>query len=125
VKTHGDGGEFVGVPLKSEMRVVLVEDVVTAGTTLNEVVPMLRDRVGVQIAGVVILVDREEKGKGDLSAVQEAEQELGVSVSSIVTIRDVISYLSGSNSSGFMIDDTMRARIEEYRAQYGVACVHG
>jgi orotate phosphoribosyltransferase len=107
------------------MRVVLVEDVVTAGTTLNEVVPMLRDRVGVQIAGVVILVDREEKGKGDLSAVQEAEQELGVSVSSIVTIRDVISYLSGSNSSGFMIDDTMRARIEEYRAQYGVACVHG
>lgn len=121
-KTHGDGGEFVGVSLKAGMRVVLVEDVVTAGTTLNEVVPVLRDKVGVQVVGVVILVDRAEKGKGSLSAVQEAEHELGISVSSIVTIHDVISYLSGPNSSGFTIDDALRAHIEEYRTQYGVTC---
>jgi orotate phosphoribosyltransferase len=122
-KTHGDGGEFVGLPLKAGLRVVLVEDVVTAGTTLNEVIPVLRDKVGVEVAGVVILVDRAEKGKGTCSAVQEAEQDLGISVSSIVSIHDIISYLGKPNSSGFQIDDALRSRIEEYRAQYGVACV--
>jgi orotate phosphoribosyltransferase len=122
-KTHGDGGELVGVALKPGMRVVLVEDVVTAGTTLNEVIPVLRDKIGVEVAGVVILVDRAEKGKGSRSAVQEAEQELGISVSSIVSIHDIISYLTKPNSSGFQIDDALRGRIEEYRAQYGVALV--
>lgn len=77
-KTRGEGGEFVGKPLTSGMRVVLVEDVVTAGTTLQEIVPLLRDKVGVQIAGVVILVDRDERGSGELSAVREAERDQGL-----------------------------------------------
>ncbi len=122
-KTHGDGGEFVGLPLKRGSRVVLVEDVVTAGTTLNEVIPVLRDKIGVEVLGVIILVDRAEKGKGTCSAVQEAEQDLGITVSSIVSIHDIISYLDKPNSSGFQIDDTLRTRIEEYRAQYGAVCV--
>lgn len=119
-KTRGEGGEFVGAPLMKGMRVALVEDVVTAGTTLQEVVPVLRERVGVEIAGVVILVDRAERGKGAVSAVQEAESELHIKVHPIVTISDIISYLSKPNSSGFQIDAVLQARIDEYRAEFGV-----
>lgn len=118
-KTRGEGGEFVGAPLAKGTRVALVEDVVTAGTTLQEVVPVLRERVGVEIAGVVILVDRAERGKGAVSAVQEAESELNIKVHPIVTISDIISYLSKPNSSGFQIDAALQARIDEYRAEFG------
>lgn len=118
-KTRGEGGEFVGAPLAKGTRVALVEDVVTAGTTLQEVVPVLRERVGVEIAGVVILVDRAERGKGAVSAVQEVESELNIKVHPIVTISDIISYLSKPNSSGFQIDAALQARIDEYRAEFG------
>jgi len=120
-KTHGDGGQFVGVSLKPGHRVVLVEDVVTAGTTLHEIVPMLQDQVGVDVAGVVILADRAEKGQGSVSAVQEAESELGIKVSPIVSIHDIISYLSAPNASGFQIEGELKDRIQAYRAEYGVS----
>jgi orotate phosphoribosyltransferase len=100
---------------------VLVEDVVTAGTTLQEVVPVLRERLGVEIAGVIILVDRAERGKGELSAVQEAEAELNIEIHPIVTIFDIISYLSKPNSSGFQIDTALQERIDEYRDEYGAS----
>jgi orotate phosphoribosyltransferase len=118
-KTHGDGGAFVGRALKAGMRVVLVEDVVTAGTTLQEMVPLLRDQIGAQVAGVVILVDRDERGKGELSAVREAELELGIKVNPIVDINQIISYLSKPNSSGFMLSADQLKLIEQYRAEYG------
>lgn len=120
-KTRGEGGEFVGTPLKRGTKVVLVEDVVTAGTTLQEVVPVLRERLGVEIAGVIILVDRAERGKGELSAVQEAEAELNIEIHPIVTIFDIISYLSKPNSSGFQIDTALQERIDEYRDEYGAS----
>jgi orotate phosphoribosyltransferase len=122
-KTRGEGGDFVGKPISKGMRVVLVEDVVTAGTTLQEMVPVLRDKVGVEIAGVIILVDRAEKGTGTCSAVEEAERDLGIKVTAIVTIHDVISYLSSANSSGFTIDAALKSRIDAYRSEYGVSCV--
>jgi orotate phosphoribosyltransferase len=118
-KTRGEGGEFVGTPLSRGMKVALVEDVVTAGTTLQEMVPVLRERLGVEVAGVVILVDRAERGKGTLSAVQEAEAELGIKIHPIITIFDIISYLSKPNSSGFQIDSALQSRIDEYRAEFG------
>jgi len=118
-KTRGEGGEFVGKPLTSGMRVVLVEDVVTAGTTLQEIVPLLRDKVGVQIAGVVILVDRDERGSGELSAVREAERDLGIAVTPIVNINRIISYLSEPNSSGLQITPELQQRIVAYRQEYG------
>jgi orotate phosphoribosyltransferase len=121
-KTRGEGGEFVGRTLAKGMRVVLVEDVVTAGTTLQEMVPVLRDKVGVEVAGVIILVDRAEKGSGSCSAVEEAERDLGIKVTSIVTINDIIGYLSRENSSGFTIDAELKARIDAYRNEYGVSC---
>jgi len=118
-KTRGEGGEFVGKPLTAGMRVVLVEDVVTAGTTLQEMVPVLRDRVGVEVAGVVILVDRDERGAGELSAVREAERDLGITVTPIVDITKIITYLSRPHSSGFEISGELQKRIAEYREEYG------
>lgn len=119
-KTRGEGGEYVGKPLKPGMRVVLVEDVVTAGTTLQEVVPVLRERVGVEVSGVVILVDRDERGGGgELSAVKEAERDLKIKIHPIVDIKTVINYLSVPNSSGFMIDSVLSERIAAYRDEYG------
>ena len=118
-KTRGEGGEFVGKPLTAGMRVVLVEDVVTAGTTLQEVVPVLRNRIGLEVAGVVILVDRDERGVGELSAVREAERDLGITVTSIVDITKIISYLSRPNSSGFEISSELQKRIAQYREEYG------
>jgi orotate phosphoribosyltransferase len=120
-KTRGEGGEFVGKPLKPGMRVVIVEDVVTAGTTLQEVVPVLRDKVGVEIAGVIILVDRDERGAGELSAVKEAERDLNIKVTSIIDIKKIISYLSSENSSGFKIDGELQKRVASYREQYGAS----
>lgn len=121
-KTHGDGGEFVGKPLTKGMRVVLVEDVVTAGSTLNEVVPVLREKIGVEIAGVIILVDRAEKGAGTCSAVEEAQTKHGIKIHSLVSIHDIISYLCGANSSGFRIDEELKSRIDSYRAEFGAPC---
>lgn len=118
-KTRGEGGEFVGKPLTPGMRVVLVEDVVTAGTTLNEMVPVLRERAGVTVAGVVILVDRDEKGGSDISAVKEAERDLKIAVHPIVNINQIIQYLSEPNSSGFQIDATLKDRIVAYRKEFG------
>ena len=120
-KTRGEGGEYVGKPLVPGMKVVLVEDVVTAGTTLHEVIPVLRSKVGVDVAGVIILVDRDERGSGELSAVKEAERDLQISVTSIVTINDIIAYLSQENSSGFRIDEELFGRIRAYRAEYGAS----
>jgi orotate phosphoribosyltransferase len=118
-KTRGEGGEFVGKPLTPGMRVVLVEDVVTAGTTLQEVVPLLRDKAGVTVAGVIILVDRDERGNEYLSAVKEAERDLQIQVHPIVNIREIIDYLSGPNSSGMQLDAELQTRIAAYRQEYG------
>jgi len=120
-KTRGEGGEYVGKPLTPGMKVVLVEDVVTAGTTLHEVIPVLREKVGVQIAGVVILVDRDEKATSHVSAVKQAEAELDISITSIVTIHDIISYLSKENSSKFTIDEELMKRVKAYRAEFGAS----
>jgi len=119
-KTRGEGGEFVGKPMSAGMRVVIVEDVVTAGTTLQEVVPVLREKAGVTVAGVVILVDRDEKGSSaGLSAVKEAERDLDIKVYPIVTIQEIIQYLASPNSSGMQLDAALLERIAAYRKEYG------
>jgi orotate phosphoribosyltransferase len=119
-KTRGEGGEFVGKPLTPGMKLVLVEDVVTAGTTFKEVVPLLRSN-GVEICGVIILVDRDERGADSISAVKEAERDLDIKVTPIVNINQIISYLSGPNTSGIQLDDGLKARIAEYRKEFGAS----
>jgi orotate phosphoribosyltransferase len=119
-KTRGEGGEFVGKPLRQGMKLVLVEDVVTAGTTFKEVIPLVRSH-GAEVSGVIILVDRDEKGADSISAVKEAERDLDIRVSPIVNINQIITYLSGPNSSGLQLDDDLKTRIAAYRKEFGAS----
>jgi len=121
VKAHGDGGRIVGKKIGDGDRVVLVEDVITAGTTMREVIPLLRSLGNVSLEGVVIAVDRCERGSGTLSAAQETEQTFGVRVFPIVTIHQIVQHLSGNNGSGLLLSKTQLAHINEYLTNYGVA----
>jgi orotate phosphoribosyltransferase len=111
-KDHGEGGVIVGAPLKG--RVLIVDDVITAGTSVRESVELIRSQ-GAEPAGVVIALDRMEKGQGDLSAVQEVRNNIGIPVVSIATLDDLQSYLSSST-----LASDVHARIVHYREVYGV-----
>lgn len=111
-KSHGEGGNLVGAPLQG--RVLVIDDVITAGTAIRESVDII-SAAGATPAGVVISLDRQERGKGERSAVQEVEQDLGMPVASIVTLSDLQAHLEGGAGNV----DTL-ARIKAYRAEYGV-----
>jgi orotate phosphoribosyltransferase len=110
-KDHGEGGTIVGAPL--EGRVLLVDDVITSGKAIREVVPLV-EQAGAQLAGIVVAVDRQERGTGDVSAVEEVRRDLGVPVEAIVTFDHVIEYLEESGRHAEHLD-AARA----YRDQYG------
>ena len=118
-KDHGEGGRIVGRKLSDGDRVVLVEDVISAGTTMREVVPLLNSIAKISLDAVVIAVDRCERGTGTLSAVQEVEQNMGIKVCPLVTIRDIVEYLSKPNGSGFVIEAALMDRISAYWKEYG------
>ena len=111
-KDHGEGGNLVGAPLQG--RVLIIDDVITAGTAIRESVDLIQ-AAGATPAGVVIALDRQERGRGERSAIQEVEQELGLPVLSIVTLADLQAWLEGGAGNA----DTL-ARIRAYRAEYGV-----
>ncbi len=111
-KDHGEGGVLVGAPLKG--RVMIIDDVISAGTSVRESVKIIRD-AGAEPAGVLIALDRMERGQGALSAVQEVEQSLGIPVIPIASLQDLIGFLAGQDG---MIDNL--ARVENYRNQYGI-----
>ncbi len=112
-KTHGEGGVIIGAPL--EGRVLIVDDVITAGTAIGEAVELIREH-GAEPAGVVISLDRQEIGKGTRSAVQDVERTLGVPVCSIVRLEDLIEHLEESEEYGAHL-----AAVQGYRNRYGVA----
>jgi len=119
-KDHGDGGMIVGHKIADGQKIVLVEDVVTAGTTLNEVIPWLRQLAKVEVAGVVISVDRCERGSGALSAVAEAEQKLGIKIFPILTIRQIVQFLEERSVGQFVqIAADAPKQIRAYLEQYG------
>lgn len=118
VKTHGDGGRFVGHQFKGGERVILVEDVITAGTTIREMVPTLGS-VNASIATVVISVDRCERGTGGVTAVQEVQENLGVRVSPIVTIHDIVRTLETGLASKIGVSAAQINAIHEYLKTYG------
>ena len=99
VKDHGDGGLFVGAPLRPGVRIVIVDDVLTAGTALRESLAKLRP-TGVTIVGAVVAVDRQEKGSGSLTAIQEITQEQQVPVVPIITISEAADYLLVNDING-------------------------
>ncbi len=120
-KDHGEGGLLVGAPITAESKLVIVDDVMTAGTALRETLELLKKSGNPKIAGVMIAVDRMEKGQGEKSAVQELKDNFGVQVSSIVTIEEIISYLTDYELEGqVLIDETKMEAIRNYRREYGV-----
>lgn len=120
-KDHGEGGLLVGAPITAESRVVIVDDVMTAGTALRESLEFLKTLGAPRIAGVLIAVDRMEKGQGEKSAVQEVQAEFGVEVHSIVTLEDIIEALYNKPVDGKVyIDDEQMRLIKDYRDLYGV-----
>lgn len=116
IKDHGEGGMFVGKQLQDGEKVILIEDVMTSGKALREMLPKLAQAAKVEVAGMVISVDRQEKAlNSDLSAVQEAYKEFGINVYSIVTMQDIIEAIEQGVIEGKEYLDKMR----EYRSVYG------
>lgn len=120
-KDHGEGGSIVGYKLKDGDKIVIIEDVITAGTAISECVPMLREVADIDICGLVLSVDRMERGKNDISAVQEVQKLYGITTYPIVTSREIIDNIYNVNIDGKVyIDDAMKAKMESYLEQYGV-----
>ena len=121
-KTVGEGGNYVGHLPQPGDSVVLVEDVVTAGTTLKKIVPILQNEFQVELDGVFIAVDRCEVGEGTTTAVQEMERTLGINIHSIVTIHQIFSYLSSSDAGKHKLGEEQQKAIKSYLDQYGAKC---
>ncbi len=116
-KDHGEGGLFVGRQLEDGERVLIIEDVMTSGKALREILPKLEQQAKVKVAGMVISVDRMEKGlNSELSAVQEVLRDFGIKVYSIVTMQDIIDAIE----SGIIDGKEYLAEMKKYRSQYGV-----
>jgi orotate phosphoribosyltransferase len=111
-KDHGEGGNIVGSPLQG--RVLIVDDVITAGTAIRESMTLI-EAVGAKAAGVVIALDRQERGTGSLSAIQEVERNYGLKVVSIVGLAEVLEYLEARTG----MESAVQA-IRDYRTQYGI-----
>ena len=111
-KDHGEGGTLVGAPLAG--RVVIVDDVITAGTAIREVMHIINNQ-GAQAAGVLIALDRQERGNGALSAIQEVERDFNMPVISIVSLQQVLEYLAESAE----LKQYLPA-VERYREKYGI-----
>lgn len=111
-KTHGEGGNLVGAPL--EGRVLIVDDVITAGTAIRESLGLIRDNAAIP-AGVLVALDRQERGNGTLSATQEISAEFGIPVISIVGLGDLLDY-AGEHDQ--LADE--RQRMQQYRDRFGV-----
>ncbi len=119
-KDHGEGGTLIGSIPQDGDRVLLVEDVTTAGTSIRETVPKLRATADVELAGLVVSVDRKERGTGDLSALDQLTEEMKMPCISIVTVHDIIDFLHGHEIDGqIVIDDEIRTRMEEYLQEHG------
>ncbi|MCZ4320597.1 orotate phosphoribosyltransferase [Pseudomonas anguilliseptica] len=111
-KDHGEGGTLVGAPLAG--RVLIIDDVITAGTAIREVMQIIQAQ-GAQAAGVLIALNRQERGKGELSAIQEVERDYGMPVVSIVSLEQVLEYLAEDAE----LKQYLPA-VEAYRAEYGI-----
>lgn len=111
-KTHGEGGNLIGAPLKG--RVLIVDDVITAGTAIRESLQIIRDQ-GAQAAGVLIALDRQERGQGSLSAAQEVVAEFGIPVLAIARLADLLTLTSERPELA-----EQQPRLQDYRQRYGV-----
>ena len=112
VKDHGEGGNIVGAPLQG--KVLIIDDVITAGTAIREAMDII-SAAGAQAAGVVIALDRQEKGQGETSAIQEVEAEYKIPVASIIKLENLISYIEQDEKFSDYLD-----AVKAYRTKYGI-----
>jgi orotate phosphoribosyltransferase len=118
-KDHGEGGTLVGYGLKDDDSILIVEDVITAGTAIRETLPVLKANANVEVCGLIISVDRMERGKGEKTAIQEIKEEFGIKTFPIVTVREIIDTLHNVEIDGkIIIDDKIREQMEEYMKMY-------
>lgn len=120
VKDHGDKGILLGSPLGDGDKVVIIEDVTTAGTSIGETMPILKAQGQVKPLGLVVSVDRMERGSRDCSTLDELREDYGIQICPIVTVQDLITFLHNREIDGKVwLDDARRAQMEAYLAQYG------
>ena len=121
VKDHGDTGILLGSKLKDGDKVIIIEDVTTAGTSIYESMPILKAQANIDVLGLIISVDRMERGKGDRSALTEIKEAFNFETCAIVTMEEVVEYLYNRPVDGVVyIDDAIKAAIDVYYAEYGV-----
>lgn len=122
VKDHGDTGILLGSYLKDGDRVVIVEDVTTSGKSIDETVPIIRAQADVEIVGLMVSLNRMEKGKTEKSALQEIKENYGFETNAIVTMKDVVETLYNKPCGGrIIIDDSIKDAIDQYYKEYGAA----
>jgi len=120
VKDHGDTGILLGSKLKDGDRVVIIEDVTTSGKSMEETVPIIRGQADIEIKGLMVSLNRMERGKGQKSALEEIKELYGFDANAIVTMADVVEYLYNKPYKGnIYINEEMKVAIDNYYAQYG------
>lgn len=121
VKDHGDTGILLGSPISDGDKVVIIEDVTTAGTSIQETLPIIKAQGDVTTLGLVVSVDRMERGQGEKSALAEIEETYGIATTAIVTMAEVVEHLYNRPYKGtIIIDDNLKNAIDAYYEQYGV-----
>ena len=121
VKDHGDTGSLLGSRLQDGDKVVIIEDVTTSGKSIEETFPILKAQGDVTIVGLMVSLNRLERGKGEKSALEEIKELYGIEANAIVTMADVVEHLYNRECQGrIVIDDTLKAAIDAYYEQYGV-----
>ena len=119
-KDHGDTGILLGSKLQDGDRVVIIEDVTTSGKSIEETFPILKAQADVEIKGLMVSLNRMEKGKGEISALDEIKEKYGFDTHAIVSMADVVEHLYNKEYKGeIIIDDELKAAIDAYYAQYG------
>jgi orotate phosphoribosyltransferase len=120
IKDHGDTGILLGSPINDGDRVIIIEDVTTAGTSIQETMPILQAQGNVDVLGLIVSVDRMERGQGSKSALKEIEETYGFATTAIVTMEDVVDHLYNKPYKGkVVINDQLKSAIDEYYKQYG------
>ena len=121
IKDHGDKGILLGSPISAGDKVVIIEDVTTAGTSIRETLPIIASQAEASPIGLVVSVDRMERGTGEKSALAEIEEKFGLKTTAIVTMAEVVEHLYNKEYKGkIIIDDALKTAIDAYYEKYGV-----
>ena len=119
-KAHGDAGILLGSPIKDGDRVVIIEDVTTSGKSIEETLPIIKTQGNVEVVGLMVSLNRMERGKSEKSALKEIQELYGFKANAIVSMQEVVEHLYNKECLGqIVIDDNMKAAIDAYYEQYG------